>query len=324
MKGLLRHLDGAIVPWLGRVFTRVAGRPGRVKVLTAAGLAATAAVIVTVVVTTHAKERPRQDAVAAGSVVHVGVAQGQSIPGYVATSRNELRSLVGQAPATPVGEVYALVSFKSYLAPSRLTPVLGGVAVAEVYSRVSLPRQQTQIVRIPAVRIPDDVVSGMRQVASRKDSEADGLRDLAAKLSETNTAEVELRDGYLGDAAVAMAEAEAYRAGCTCVYAAVVRATPAALDQISASPQVRAVDPAPEVLRLDQAVFLAPLPEQQDPAPSPSGAVSPTPSPGTPSPAVSVSPQPSPSLEITPGSPQSASPSVAPSPAPTRTIEQRR
>ena len=36
----------------------------------------------------------------------------------------------------------------------------------------------------------------------------------------------------------------------------VVRATPAALDQIAARPEVRAVDPAPEVRRLDRAVFL--------------------------------------------------------------------
>jgi hypothetical protein len=230
--------------------------------------------------------------------VHVGVAQGQSIPGYVATSHTELTSLVNKAPnASP--EVYALVSLKSYLAPDRLTPVLGGVAVSEVYARVP---QNGQIVKIPAYRIPDDVMSGMRQVADRKEGEADSFRALAAKLSEVNAAEDDLRNDYLRDAALATVESAAYRAGCSCVYAAVVRAVPAVLEQIAARPEVRAVDPAPEVLRLDQAVFLAPLPEQVDapvsPSPSPVTSTSPTPS-STPS-----------------GSPQSASPAPVPSISP--------
>ena len=303
---LLRHLDRAIIPALARFFTRVGGRPGRIKFLTAAGLIASAGVIVTSVLATHEKAKPRPGEGPAGTVVHVGVAQGQSIPGYVATSRTELESLVEQAPkASP--EVYALVSLKGYLAPDRLTPVLGGVAVAEVYARA--PNGQSQIVRIPAFRIPEDVVSGMRQLADRKEAEADSFRALAAKLSETDSAEGQLRDSYLAGAAAAMAEAAAYRSGCTCVYAAVVRAVPVALDQIASRPEVRAVDPAPEVQRLDQAVFLAPLPDQ------PGMPTSPTPvQPSTP-------PVPSPTASPPAPSP-TPSPSVSsPAPTPTRSIE---
>jgi hypothetical protein len=212
---------------------------------------------------------------------------------------------VDQGPA----EVYALVSLRAYLAPDRLTPVLGGVAVAEVYTRVPLDKAQTQIVRIPAYRIPDDVVAGMLQVAARKDADADELLQLAAKLSEVNAAEGQLRTSYLDGATLASAEAAAYRDACTCVYAAVVRASAAALEQIAARPEVRAVDPAPEVLRLDQAVFLAPLPEQPETAePSPSAVASPTPSP------VLSSPEPSPEPSVSPSA-------VTPSPTPSRSIE---
>lgn len=58
------------------------------------------------------------------------------------------------------------------------------------------------------------------------------------------------------------------------MYAVVVRATPAALSKIAARMEVRTVDPAPEVLRPEHALFVAPLPEQQDiaaPVASPSG-----------------------------------------------------
>lgn len=312
---ILSHLDQVVVPRLARGFARLRGSGRQGKILTAVGLAATAAVLVVAVLATH-NPSPQKGAEAPDGTVHVGVAQGQSIPGYVNSSRQELQALVGKGNGTPV-EVYALISLRAYLAPDRLTPVLGGVAVAEVYARVPLPQAQTQIVRIPAYKIPDDVVSGMRQVAARKEAEADEMRQLAAKLSEVNAAEDKLRSTYLDEATVALSEATAYRSACTCVYAAVVRATPAVLEQMAARPEVRAVDPAPEVLRLDQAVFLAPLPEQQDTVlPTPTAVPSPT---ATPLPTV-TSPTPGPTADPPGGSP-SAVPVPTPSPSATRSIE---
>lgn len=313
--GLLRHIDEVIVPRLARGFARlVGGGRWRMRVLAATGLGVAAAVLVAAVLTTHKQERPPGHPGALGPTVHVGVQQGQSIPGYVATSQAELQTLVNQGRPAPA-EVYALVSLRAYLAPDRLTPVLGGVTVAQVYARVPLAQAQTQIVRIPAFRIPEDVATGMIQVAARKEAEADDLRRLAAKLSEVSAAEVQLRTTYLGEAAVALAEAAAYRSGCTCVYAAVVRATAVALDQIAARPEVRAVDPAPEVMRLDQAVFLAPLPEQQDTVPGPPPVASPTPS-------ASASPSPVPSQMPEPSAPPTPTPSAVPGGVtPSRSIE---
>lgn len=317
-RSLLRHLDTVVVPRLARAIAGVAGWSSmgrwRLRVLTGLALTGSAAVLVTVVWASHSRE-PVGRVPESQEVVHVGVAQGQSIPTYLSSSRTELKALLtSPGPATPT-ETYALVSLRTYLAADRLTPVLGGVAVAEIYTRVQLPEVQTQIVRIPAYRIPEDVIAGMKQVAARKQAEAEEFRRLAAKLSEINAAEDSLRQTYLTGATVASAEATAYREGCSCVYAAVVRATPAALDQIAARPEVRAVDPAPEVQRLDQAVFLAPLPEQQGtvlPAPTQSAIPTSAPSP-TPSGANSPRPSPSPSV-----------PSPLPSASATRSIESHR
>ncbi len=313
MKKVMRHLDEVVVPRLAGGMARIAGwGPSgrwRLRILTALALTGSAAVLVTVVWASHSTAPEGRQPVDR-PVVHVGVAQGQSIPTYLASSRSELKAmLTGGDPEAPA-ETYALVSLRTYLAADRLTPVLGGVSVAEVYTRVPLVQGQTQIVKIPAFRLPDDVFTGMRQVAARKDTEANEFQGLAAKLSEAIEAEGRLRQTYLMGAAIAAAEAAAYRGGCSCVYAAVVRATPAALDQIAARPEVRAVDPAPEVRRLDQAVFLAPLPEQQDIA-----AASPSPPPASPSASPVVKPTP---LGVIPSDTPQASVSPMPSIEPRR------
>jgi hypothetical protein len=268
-------------------------------------------VAVLVVAVWAADRRPTSDPTV-GQVVRVGVVSGQSIPTYVQASRRELAELIS-APAST--ETYALVTLTAYLAPDRLTPVLGGLTVAQVFARVPLPDTQTEIVRIPAFAVPADVTSGMSAVATRKLAEAAEYQRLAGQLTGDGDRERELRGQYTTSAQVAGAEAEAYRDRCSCVYAAVVRATPAALQRISTRPEVRAVDPAPEVRRLDRAVFLPPLPEQTGAAHPPSLAPTPT---------MSVAPEPTPTVAVTsaepalsavPSSAAEPSPSVAPSPS---------
>jgi hypothetical protein len=191
--------------------------------------------------------------VAPGAPVKVGVAQNGSIPGYEETSRTELAALAG------TGQIYALVSLRAYLAPDRLAPALAGVATAEVFARVPIPGVQTEIVRFAAFRVPEDVTGGMDQIAARKDREA---ADYARQLSRG--ADDRLRPVYESGRRVAEAEAIGYREHCSCVYAAVVRAAPAALAAVAGRPEVRVVDPAPEVRRPERAVFLPPLPQQAD------------------------------------------------------------
>ncbi|GII22102.1 hypothetical protein [Planosporangium mesophilum] len=199
----------------------------------------------------------------AGDVVRVGVADGGSVPAYADRSRSELAGLVAGGGT---GDLVALVTLGGYLAPDKLAPVLNGASVTQVYARVPAPGLQTQIVRLDAYRVPEDVVAAMDRVAARKDSEAADYARLVAQLSGGGNSETQLRAVYTTGQRIAATEAAGYRAHCACVYAAVVRATPAALDALAHRAEVRMVDPAPEVRRLDRAVFLPPLPEQREQA----------------------------------------------------------
>ncbi|MEU7617440.1 hypothetical protein AB0M91_09080 [Micromonospora rifamycinica] len=186
-----------------------------------------------------------------GQVTRVGVLPGDSLPGYATGTRAELAALTAGA--------YALVSFDRYLAPDRLPALLADVEVAAVVVRVPLPDRQTEVVRLPAQLLPQDVLAGMAGLADRKDREAADQRTRAAGTADPTT-----RRGYETGAQVAGREAADYRSACACVYAAVVRAGPPALRTLAGRAGVRVLDPAPEVTRLDRTVFLPPLPEQRD------------------------------------------------------------
>lgn len=258
---LLRRLDELLLPRLGRTMTRLGERPVRPQALTVVAVLCSAAVLLTAV-WTNTDRGPAGDRTV-GAVTRVGVTDGESIPGYLHSVEGELAALA--APSAGSGrQTYALVSLVAYLTPDRLAPMLGEVTVSEVYGRVPLPGRQTQIVRIPAQRVPQDVLAGMTELAGRKDREAADYRARAATVTGDTVDDRELRRVYESGAEVAAAEAQAYRAHCSCLYAAVVRAEPGTLREVAARPGVRAVDPAPEVLRLDRAVFVAPLPEQTD------------------------------------------------------------
>jgi hypothetical protein len=267
---LLRELDRRLLPPLARGLDRLA-RSGagrhlrRPRPLTVAALASAAAVA-SGAVWAAADQAPPDPSMA--DLTRVGVVGGQSIPGYVASSRSELARLVAGGTA---GRAYALVTFKAYLPPDRLAPTLAGVEVAQVHTRVPLPEGQTEIERIPVTRVPADVVAGMAAIADRKDRQAADYGSLSAKLTGNRQEERRLRAVYASGARLAAAEAAAYRSRCSCVYAAVVRGAPAVLERVADRPEVLAVDPAPEVHRLDQAVFLPPLPEQTGAARPPSG-----------------------------------------------------
>ncbi|MEU5831744.1 hypothetical protein [Micromonospora tulbaghiae] len=215
-------------------------------------LALACALVVLVVAVAQRRDRPVSDRTV-GEVTRVGVTDGASIPAYLDAAGDELARL--DAP-----DGYALVSFGDYLTPARAAGALDGTRVSAVVARVPLPGRQTEIVRIAALRLPQDVVAGMAGVATRKDREAADYRSRAA----ATTADPELRRVYDSGAEVAAHEAQAYRAGCACVYAAVVGAAPDVLRALAGRPGVRVVDPAPEVTRLDRTVFTPPLPEQRD------------------------------------------------------------
>ncbi|WP_326552826.1 hypothetical protein [Micromonospora sp. NBC_01813] len=261
---LFRRIDRRLLPLLVDAAVGVTQRPVRPRLLI--GVAAVSVISVLVTAVWAAGHDGGAGIPTVDDVVQVGVAEGDSIPDYLLAAHDELATLsVRPTPPAPAGDSYALVTFSEYLPPGRLAPVLSGVSAEEMYLRVPLAQNQTQVIRMPAFGLPEDVLVGMDQVAQRKTREATDYRRRVAELGRA--AELDLWKAYDEGARVATAEADAYRRYCACVFAAVVRGTPAALRELATQVEVRAVDPAPEVRRLDRAVFLPPLPEYDEVVP---------------------------------------------------------
>lgn len=226
------------------------------RILTGLAIASAAALVVAVI---WLSEPDPPTAGGPPAVVRIGLLPGQSVLGYLDASHDELAALDGSGR---VADTWALVTLGAYVPPERLAPALAGVAVAQVYARAPLPGAPTPVVRIPAYRIPQDVVAGMSATAALRNQESADYRQLMRRVRGDTPSDARLRQAYATAAQVAASEAGAYRSGCACVFAAVVRASPAALTSVADRDGVRAVDPAPELTSPDGVEFDPPLPEQ--------------------------------------------------------------
>lgn len=247
-----------MVPPLTRGPSRIGTAPVWLRIMT--GLAGAAAVALLVSVAWTGDYGPADEP--SGDLVRVGVVEGQPVSGYLRASRGELAALLPASGSPTAGDTWALVSLTAYLPPDKLQAALTGIPVAEVYARAPLPGVRTPVVKIPVYRMPQDVVTGMLNAALARDQEQADYRKLGDELSGDGVDENRLRRAYDNAAHIAAAEAAAYRAHCACVFAAVVRTTPALLEQLAARAEVRVVDPAPEVRRLDRTEFRPVRPEQ--------------------------------------------------------------
>jgi hypothetical protein len=207
----------------------------------------------------HLRSRPAPVDESTGDVVRVGPSDGDQISAYEAQSRSEIEALV----VSGAGATTTLVSFESYVDPSALVPLLGGVTPVRVYARVPLPDVQTEIVFFPVHTLAADVPAAMKRTAETKERAARDADQAADGLTGSGAQEAELRAFYRRDAQVSRAEASSYRQLCSCVYGAVVRAEPARLVELARREGLRVVDPAPESRRLDRTVFLPLQPEQR-------------------------------------------------------------
>lgn len=247
----LSRVDEKVLPRLSRGLTRVRLRVARWRVAIV-GILAVAAVTAVIASLT----RPDPAPPTGSSPVWVGVHDGDLIPAYIEANRSRLDALAATEPDR-IG--YALVSLRDYLAPADVAVAFAGVAVVSAYARVPLPGKQTERVNLPVVRLPADLVAAMAAVADRKLDDAHSY-DALAQAEATGP----LRDLYVSNAELSRAEADAYRDGCACVFAVVVRASAASLTQLDISTYVRTVDAVPDLADPSQAVFAPPLPEQTD------------------------------------------------------------
>ncbi len=251
----LSKADQVTLPRLARALARLRDRAARSRlrpltVLVVVLLVGASAVAVATLL------RPEPPRSGGSSPLWLGVHDGDSIPAYIDLSRLKLEELAAREPDRVV---YALVSLRRYLSPDEVAAVVGEVAGVLAYARVPLPGRQTERVRLDAIRIPADLASAMDRVAVRKEEDADRYTALADQQPAGT-----LRDIYTSNADLSREEAAAYRQRCACVFAIVVRGSAAALLTLARSPDVRAVEPAPDLANASQAVFAPPLPEQVD------------------------------------------------------------
>lgn len=317
----LRRLDQRLLPPIAQALLRVGHGPVRLRALSTIALFCA---VVGAVTAAWAVERPAGGELTPPEMTRVGVAQGEPLAGYLAAADGELARLAAGTRSAAGEPTYALVSFSAYLGAGRLRSVLGEVPVAEAFARIALPGRSATELRLRGLREAGDLPAAMREVAERRQREAAGYR---ARADAERTAG--LRRVYEREAFAAEAEALAYRSGCSCVYAVVIRATPEVLREIAGRPAVRAVDPAPEVWSLDRTVFSPPLPEQTDRAavqrgrerkgpetaerePRPDRHRSPTPAPAPPRLTESVPASPPPASPSAPATPEAPGGSAGP------------
>src|SRR5690606_9612495 len=207
---------------------RIGAALRRAHPLTVLAVAALLAVAITVAARVAAPDRAGQ--FAGTAPVRVGVSDGDSVPAYIESSRRELTELAEHQG----GPVYALVTLVSYTDPEGVAALLAAgtensrLSTVVALARVPLPGRQTEIVRLPAQRLPSDLQAGMAEVAQRKAADAASYAERAA--TEPDAARRAL---YVSTADVSEAESRAFAAGCACVYAIVVRGDVATLQALS-------------------------------------------------------------------------------------------
>lgn len=155
--------------------------------------------------------------------VTIGPGAHDSVAEYLGASRQNLVSLTAAAPAA---DLYAVASLTGPATPDQLIDLFGSYRAVQVFFTAGTGGQVEQAtVRDPVADVHAAFASAAAQAQARAASEA-----------RAGDAGADNRDRQA---------AAQLRAGCACLFAAVVRAPAGRLSQLAADPRVRIVDPAP-------------------------------------------------------------------------------
>ncbi len=155
--------------------------------------------------------------------VTIGPGAHDSVAEYLGASRQNLASLTAAAPAA---DLYAVASLAAPVTPDEMLGVLGAYRAVQVFFTAGTGGEVEQAtVRDPVADVHAAFASAATQAQTRAAAEA-GAGEAGAE-ERDRQAEAQLR------------------AGCACLFAAVVRAPAGRLSQLAADPRVRVVDPAP-------------------------------------------------------------------------------
>ena len=245
--------------------TQEALRTDPVRALRQRPQALVGAVIVLVLLTsvvavlTH---RDRQDTGATAgptaAVTTVGPAAGQQVRAYAAQADGRLARFARAHPGTLT---YAVVDFKHYLSSAQVARLVGPAGLVRAYLHVTVRGAQTPL-HVLSVNSAAELPAAVARLGKVAAQESQGFQQLL-QIVATPTSEREraVRSAYSDRLRTTQAEAKALTPTCSCIYAVVLKATGATLQQMGKAGLVRIVDPAPADAALADLATIPVLPE---------------------------------------------------------------
>ncbi|MCW2778444.1 MAG: hypothetical protein JWN17_2169 [Frankiales bacterium] len=178
----------------------------------------------------------------------LGPAVGASVPDYVAQAKAHAVELSRQRP----GVLHvALVSLTAYGKPDDVRRLLAGLEVQRAYLRVPSD-QPTEVLPAPVQDLAGDLKLLYTAKAGQKAKDQVEFLSLARSIVPENPEQRRFKEFYEQAARLSGLEATAYRTGCACLFAVVVRGRASDLTQLTAYPGIRAVELAPGGVPLEQ------------------------------------------------------------------------
>jgi hypothetical protein len=205
-----------------------------------------------------AAERPAPAAVLPGPPV-LGPEIGAQITQYVSTAR---AAAAQASQERPQEEQLALVSLTAYATPEKAREVLTGLDVRRAYLRVPAGPDPTEVLSTDVEDLVGDVRRLYTATAARKGREQQEFLGLARSITPDSPEQQRFRAFYEASARASGKEATAYRTGCACLFAVVVRAPVRVLAELPALAGVRAVELAPPGATVEEIRVRPLVPEQ--------------------------------------------------------------
>ena len=174
----------------------------------------------------------------------IGPTPGASVASYLTHASFNLRKF-GETSHDQPG--YAVVDLHNYLRPADAAKVFNGVEVVRAYVRMPSKTLPTQVHAIPLQSTFASLDSGMEGSGRLAAATAHTFGELVTQLKPRTEQDRQLRKRYAEQKQASSFEAAALLRPqtCGCVFSVVVHATDTELLRLAASPEVRAVDPAP-------------------------------------------------------------------------------
>lgn len=220
------------------------------------------------------------------TIATVGPFPNEDVASYLAAAQASLMQAAAQSPSQ---QLYAIADFEAARTPEEAAVALPGVTPELIFVRVrvtgakqTFPSESEQFSGYPALKaaltvhnLPGDALADYLSLASALERAATDNTTFANSIGANATADdLAQKAAQLKDARHYRAEAAAFRSGCACVYAVVVRGSARTLLDILDSGKVRVIDPASPGVALREIRWTPLLPEttRRQPAATATGA----------------------------------------------------